>query len=135
MNVAEVVLPVPLNKSFYYTIPEELKNKQLKYRRVTVPFGNRTLDGYVISVIENYKDKDIKLKDITKVIDDIEILTDEVVKLAKWLSETYLCSIGEALATIVPISLKVPKRNSKTKNSKTKIVNPNFDMTQYQKML
>jgi len=133
MNVAEVVLPVPLNKSFYYTIPEELKNKQLKYRRVTVPFGNRTLDGYVISVIENYKDKDIKLKDITKVIDDIEILTDEVVKLAKWLSETYLCSIGEALATIVPISLKVPKRNSKTKNSKTKIVNPNFDMTQYQK--
>ncbi|MBQ1610235.1 MAG: hypothetical protein II090_04850, partial [Elusimicrobia bacterium] len=129
MNVAEVVLPVPLNKSFYYTIPEELRNKQLKYRRVTVPFGNRTLDGYVISVIENYKDKDIKLKDITKVIDDIEILTDEVVKLAKWLSETYLCSIGEALATIVPISLKVPKRKAKTKSSKTKIVNPNFDMT------
>ena len=133
MNVAEVVLPVPLNKSFYYTIPEELKDKQLKYRRVTVPFGTRTLDGYVISVTENYKDKDIKLKDITNVIDDIEILTDEVVELAKWLSETYLCSIGEALATIVPISLKVPKRKAKTKNSKSKIVNPNFDMTQYQK--
>ena len=133
MKVAEVVLPVPLNKSFYYTIPEELKDKQLKYRRVTVPFGTRTLDGYVISVIENYEKKDIKLKNITKVIDDIEILTDEAVELAKWLSETYLCSIGEALATIVPISLKVPKRKSKVKKNKTKIFNPDFDMTQYQK--
>ena len=133
MKVAEVVLPVPLNKSFYYTIPEQIKDKELKYRRVTVPFGRRTLDGYVISVIEKYEKKDIKLKDITKVIDDIEVLTDEVVELAKWLSQTYLCSIGEALATIVPISLKVPKRKAKTKSSKTKIVNPNFDMTQYQK--
>ncbi len=134
MRVAEVVLPVPLNKSFYYTISEELKDKELKYRRVSVPFGTRTLDGYVISIIDNYEEKDnIKLKNIKKVIDEVEILTDEIVELSKWLSQTYLCSVGEALATIVPISLKVPKRNSKIKKSKIKIVNSNFDMTQYQK--
>lgn len=134
MKVAEVVLPVPLNKSFYYTIPEELQNTELKYRRVTVPFGKQTLDGYVISIIDNYEQqKDIKLKDIKNVIDEVEVLTDEIVELSKWLSDTYLCSIGEALATIVPISLKVPKRSSKIKKSKIKIVNPNFDMTQYQK--
>ena len=133
MKVAEIVLPVPLNKSFYYAIGEELKDKDLKYRRVTVPFGNRTLDGYVISVIQDYKEQEkIKLKNIKNVIDDVEILTDEIVELSKWLSDTYLCSVGEALATIVPISLKVPKRNSKIKKSKIKIVNPNFDMTQYQ---
>ena len=133
MKVAEVVLPVPLNKSFYYAIGEELKDKDLKYRRVSVPFGNRTLDGYVISVIQDYKEQEkIKLKNIKNVIDDVEILTDEIVELSKWLSDTYLCSVGEALATIVPISLKVPKRNSKIKKSKIKIVNPNFDMTQYQ---
>ncbi len=134
MKVAEVVLPVPLNKSFYYTIPEELENKELKYRRVSVPFGTRSLDGYVISVVENYEQKDnIKLKSINNVIDEVEILTDEIVKLSKWLSDTYLCSIGEALATIVPISLKVPKRKSKVKEKKIKIFNPNFDMTDYQK--
>ena len=116
MKVAEVVLPVPLNKSFYYTIPEELQNTELKYRRVTVPFGKQTLDGYVISIIDNYEQqKDIKLKDIKNVIDEVEVLTDEIVELSKWLSDTYLCSIGEALATIVPISLKVPKRSSKIK--------------------
>ena len=134
MKVVEVVLPVPLNKSFYYTIPEELKNKELKYRRVSVSFGNRNLDGYVISVIENYEEqKNIKLKDINNVIDEVEILTDEVVALSKWLSDTYLCSVGEALATIVPVSLKVPKRNSKIKKTKIKISKPNFEMTDYQK--
>ena len=134
MKVAEVVLPVPLNKSFYYTIGEELQNTELKYRRVTVPFGKQTLDGYVISIINNYEENNgIKLKNIKNVIDEVEILTDEIVELSKWLSDTYLCSIGEALSTIVPISLKVPKRKSKIKKSKIKIVNPNFDMTQYQK--
>ncbi|MBR3654197.1 MAG: primosomal protein N' [Elusimicrobia bacterium] len=134
MKVAEVVLPVPLNKSFYYTIPEEFKEKELKYRRVSVPFGTRNLDGYVISVIENYQqDKKIKLKNIKNIIDDAEILTNEISELAKWLSQTYLCSIGEALATIVPISLKVPKKNSKIKKKKIKISDPNFNMTDYQK--
>lgn len=135
MKVAEVVLPVPLNKSFHYTIPEKLTDKQLKYRRVTVPFGTRTIDGYVVSVIDNYENKEkIKLKDIKDVIDETEILTDEIVELANWLSKTYLCSVGEALATIVPISLKVPKRKSKTKKRKIKISNPNFAMTDYQKI-
>ncbi len=134
MKVIEVVLPVPLNKSFYYTIPETLQKQEIKYRRVNVDFGNRNLTGYAISVIENYQQQEnIKLKDINTIIDEVEILTDEIVALSKWLSETYLCSIGEALATIVPISLQVPKRISKVKHSKNEIFNPNFDMTVYQK--
>lgn len=134
MKVAQVVLPVPVNKSFYYTIPETLQKQEIKYRRVTVDFGNRTLSGYAISVIENYQPQEnIKLKDINCIIDENEILTDEIVALSKWLSETYLCSIGEALATIVPISLKVPKRILNVKNLKNEIFNPNFDMTVYQK--
>ena len=134
MKVVEVVLPVPLNKSFYYTIPEILQNKEIKYRRVNVDFGNRTLVGYVISIIENYQPQEnIKLKDINAIIDECSILTDEIVELSKWLCETYLCSIGEALATIVPISLQVPKRISKVKILKNEICNPNFDMTIYQK--
>jgi len=133
MKVAEVVLPVPLNKSFYYCIPDELKNKEIKYRRVCVSFGNRVMNGYVISVIDNYTaQNNIKLKNIESVIDTMEVLNVEIVKLAEWLSQTYLCSIGEALATIVPISLKVPKKNIKPKNKKIKVSNPNFVMTQHQ---
>lgn len=134
MKVVEVVLPVPLNKTFYYTIPEKLQDKELKYRRVSVPFGNRTLDGYVINIIQDYKqEENIKLKDINDIVDNVEIVTDEIAEMSKWLAETYLCSIGEALATIVPIALKVPKRDLKIKKSKIKISNPNFDMTPYQK--
>ena len=134
MKVVEVVLPVPLNKSFYYTIPEVLQKQEIKYRRVNVDFGNRTLVGYAISIIENYQPQEnIKLKDINAIIDECSILTDVIVALSKWLCETYLCSVGEALATIVPISLQVPKRISKVNILKNGIFNSNFDMTIYQK--
>ena len=82
MKVVEVVLPVPLNKSFYYTITEILQNKEIKYRRVNVDFGNRTLVGYVISIIENYQPQEnIKLKDINAIIDECTIITDEIVEI------------------------------------------------------
>ncbi len=134
MKVIEVILPIPLKQSFYYTIPEKLQDKEIKYRRVSVPFGNRTLIGYAVSIIEDYQPKDdIKLKDIISVIDTMELLNNEITALAQWLAKTYLCSVGEAMSVIVPVSLKVPKKLTRAKNKDIKIFNPNFILTDYQK--
>lgn len=134
MKAAEVILPVPLNQSFYYTIPKELQNTEIKYRRTAVPFGNRVLVGYIVNVIDDYQpEQNIKLKDIISVVDKQELLNDEIFSMAKWLAETYLCSVGEALAVIVPVSLKVPKKIARTKNKDIKVFNPNFTMTDCQK--
>ncbi|MEA5001230.1 MAG: primosomal protein N' [Endomicrobiaceae bacterium] len=133
MKAAKVVLPVPVNKYFYYSIPEEFEKSEIIYRRVKVPFGNRILTGYVLSMTDVSEiEENIKLKNIIEIIDSSAVLTDEITNMAKWLSETYLCSEGEAFSTIVPVSLKIPKRATKQKNSKTKICNPDFQITKYQ---
>jgi len=46
------------------------------------------------------------LKDIQAIIDEAPLLPDDVFELAKWISEYYLCDIGEAIATSFPAGLK-----------------------------
>ena len=54
---AEVITDISnynVNKSFYYKIPNELKNKNIIGFRVEVPFGMRIVQGYVIDTLEKY---------------------------------------------------------------------------------
>ena len=121
MKVLEIVLPVPVNKSFYYSVSEQLKNDDILFKRVKVPFNNKILVGFCLGVKNDFQlNNKIKLKNISEVLDEKPILTEEIIKMSKWLSETYLCSFGEALATVVPISLKVPKSTLKLKKSAIK---------------
>jgi len=122
MRVVEVVIPIPLNKSFYYTIPADLNAEKIIDRRIKVSFGNRITIGYAIDIKE-INDNKLKLKDITEVLDSEPIISKEMKEMAGWLSETYLCSVGEALSTIVPISMKIPKRKTSKKNNKKKKIN------------
>ncbi len=134
MKVIEVILPIPLKQSFYYKIPEKYQNKEIKYRRVSVPFGSRVFVGYAVSVVEDYQPVEtIKLKEFISVIDKMDVLNEEIIELAKWLAQTYLCSVGEAMSVIVPTSLKAPRRNTKQRDKKIKIDDPNFMMTEHQK--
>jgi len=134
MNIAEIVFPIPLDKSFFYKIPDNLQPSAIINRRVIAPFGSRKLTGYCISIKENFAEASVQkqLKEICEVIDEKSVVTDEMNKMAVWLSKTYLCSIGEALSVIVPVSLKVPKRKEKQKIEKLKNKNPNFKITTYQ---
>ena len=134
MNIAEIVFPIPIDKSFSYKICDNLAASQIINRRVKAPFGKRILTGYCIAVKENSVQQPQKqLKEIIEVLDSQPVITDEMNKMAVWLSKTYLCSVGEALSVIVPVSLKVPKRKEKTKKEITKKENPNFNITKYQK--
>ena len=105
---AEVVLPLPLDKAFHYSIPDNLKTIVKPGVRVSIPFGNKKLIGYVSSLVEeSYAGK---VKDIFSVIDRDVILTEEMISLAKWISANYLCSLGEAFAAIVSPALGAGKK-------------------------
>ena len=105
---AEVVLPLPLDKAFHYSIPDNLKTIVKPGVRVSIPFGNKKLIGYVSSLVEeSYSGK---VKDIFSVIDRDVILTDEMILLGKWIAASYLCSLGEAFAAIVSPALGAGKK-------------------------
>ena len=45
----EVVLPVPLRRSFTYRIPEEMRAIRLG-ARLKLPFGRRDMTGYAVAL-------------------------------------------------------------------------------------
>jgi primosomal protein N' (replication factor Y) len=117
MIVLDVVVPVPLNKTFHYLPPECVNPKNIVGKRVKVPFGKRILTGYAITCLYLEEDSSLKLKHVMEVIDDEVLINNETVELADYISKNYICSLGEAYSSIVPISMQIPKKNSKkTKN-------------------
>ncbi|MDR2426137.1 MAG: primosomal protein N' [Endomicrobium sp.] len=113
MKVLEVAVAVPLNKAFYYLPPENIAAENVVGKRVKVQFGKRNLTAYALSVCETKENK-FKLKTVTEILDSNPIITKESVELAKYISANYVCSLGEALASIIPPSIKAsPKKSGK----------------------
>ncbi|MEJ7312182.1 hypothetical protein WL385_13475, partial [Staphylococcus epidermidis] len=73
---------------FDYIIPERLQSFVQVGVRVIVPFGPRTIQGYVMS-IQSQPDEGIdisKLKEIKEIQDIKPELTPELIELSEWLS-------------------------------------------------
>jgi primosomal protein N' (replication factor Y) len=122
MIVLEVALPVPINKLFYYLPPEDIVPEDIVGKRVKVQFGKRILTAYVILCRDIEKDITLNLKKIIEVI-DLEILINrETINLACYISENYLCSLGKALASIIPVSICAPKKITKNKKLNNEII-------------
>lgn len=104
MNYVQVILDLPVDKVFDYAIPEPLREEIEIGKRVWVEFRNKKTVAYIVGLLKESKLK--KVKEIKKVIDSQPIITSSLLSLAKWLSEYYFCSWGEALAMTLPTGLR-----------------------------
>ena len=68
--------------------------------RVKVPFGNRTVDGFVMRLKEGSDYDSSKLKSIERVVD--RALTPECLSLVRGISERYRCSKALTLRLFLP---------------------------------
>ena len=109
-GIARVVFDLPFSKSFDYLADPELLKKIRVGSRVLAPFGTGSRTGFVIEITNKSSFK--KLKYIKKLMDEDPAFTPELIKLAKWVSTYYMCSLGKVLKTMIPAS--VQKDFSKT---------------------
>jgi primosomal protein N' (replication factor Y) (superfamily II helicase) len=98
---AEVVFPLPFRKAFTYSVPAELQDQAKPGVRAVAPFGKRTLTGFILNISSKTTVKE-EIKPIRDIIDDIPIVDKYTLKFYEWLSDYYLCSLGEALRLAVP---------------------------------
>jgi primosomal protein N' (replication factor Y) len=103
-DFVEVAFPIPLQKSFHYRATGGKVGC-----RVQAPFGpKKALVGYVIG--RTSEKPAFPTKEIYRWLDEEPFLDESLITLARWVSERYLCSFGEALACIVPPALEPAKR-------------------------
>jgi primosomal protein N' (replication factor Y) (superfamily II helicase) len=106
---AKVVFPLPFRNSFTYSIPDEFEELILIGVRVVVPFGKRTLTGFVIDIIKE-AETEHKIKPVLDVLDTLPIFGKDELKFYEWVSEYYISSLGEALRNSVPYGLDVESK-------------------------
>lgn len=106
---AKIVFPLPFRNAFTYSIPEEFEDFVFVGVRVVVPFGKRTLTGFVIDIIEE-AETEHQIKPIRDVLDTAPIFDKAELKFYKWVSEYYISSLGEALRNSVPYGLDVESK-------------------------
>lgn len=104
---AEVILPLPLNATFTYRIPESMVNSLMIGYRVIVQFGAKKYYTGIVSSISPVAPEGYDVKDITSIIDTYPIVKHPQLKLWQWISEYYLCALGDVYKAAVPAGLKI----------------------------
>ncbi len=102
----DVILPLPLDGVFTYSVPASMEGQVQRGFRVLVPLGrNKTYVG-VISDIHNKAPEGYQTKDILQVLDVSPVLLDSQLKLWQWIADYYMSPLGEVYKAALPSGLK-----------------------------
>ncbi|MDR1444491.1 MAG: primosomal protein N' [Treponema sp.] len=108
----ELVFDIPANQRFTYRNREPAPPRKgakppseaVSGKRVMAPFGKRDILGYIVAEREeapaNIEPGNIR--EIRRVVDSECTFGAEDIALAEWIAAYYLCSLGEALAAMIP---------------------------------
>ena len=135
---ADIILPVPLNELFTYSVPDDLERLAVPGVRVYVPFGKgRRLTGLIVRT-HDIKPTQHETKEILSVLDDTfpSFLPGQI-KLMEWMSRYYICPPGDVFKAALPSGLR-PDSSTKDQSFKPRITvfvrqgsntNPEFGKT------
>ena len=113
INVLVELSSKNIDKTFDYLVPSNLESKIKVGKRVTVPFGKQTLEGFILGTNDTEYEN---LKEIIDVVDEDIILTEELLELGKYISKTTLSTLISAYQVMLPKALKA--QNGTTINKK-----------------
>ena len=100
-RLVDIILPLAIADVYTYLIPEAMPYPQIGMR-VLVPLGKKHIVGIVYRKHEGDLPQNIRIREVLQVIDQQAIVTAEQLRLWEWLSQYYMCTLGEVLAAALP---------------------------------
>ena len=93
------------DKDYDYSIPQQFVDKALVGCRVAVPFGkyNYKRIGIITQLTDSTQSQ--KTKPISAVLDEAPLLSNEMLSLARWMSEQTFCTYYEAVRAMLPVGM------------------------------
>ncbi len=108
-RTVRVVVPLPVDQTYTYRVPEDLRDEARVGCRVVVPFGSRRLTGMIVEE-EVPVEAGYTLKSLLDVLDDEPAFTDEMLRLTRWIADYYVCGWGEVVKAALPSGTDVASR-------------------------
>ena len=104
MTFADVILPLPLQGTFTYAVPDGMPVEVGV--RVVVPFGRSKVYVGLVDRLHTIKPSGYEVKAIRQLMDAAPIVTAPQLKLWHWISDYYLSPIGDVYKAALPAGLK-----------------------------
>lgn len=106
MIYVDIILPLPLDGLFTYSVPEGLA-AQLRFGvRVAVPFGKTKIHVGVVVRVHGDAPQGYKVKPIMRALDAEPVVTEGQYGLWRWISDYYMSPVGEVYKAALPSGLK-----------------------------
>jgi primosomal protein N' (replication factor Y) len=93
----EVAVPGPFTRNFVYEISRPVPPAT----RVSVPFGSRRIQGFVIRTATTLPEG-VEIRAVTEVLDPVPLIREEVLDLCCWVADYYAAPLGEVLKGALP---------------------------------
>lgn len=107
-KIATVAFDSGVDNVFDYLLPDKLGDV-LSGQRLEVPFGkaNKIVHGFCVEVKNTESSlAKRKLKFVKKIIDPAPLLDERLLAFGKWISDFYVCPLGQVLSAMLPAAVK-----------------------------
>lgn len=111
---ADVILPLPLNATYTYRIPDTMS--LCVGERVIVPLRGKKFYTAIVDRIHEEEPAGFEVRDIEEQIDQEPVLLPEQHRLWHWMADYYLCAPGDILKAALPSGMKLESETVVVRN-------------------
>ena len=118
----DVILPIPLDQLFCYEITVSEFDFVKPGSRVSVPFGKSRIITGVVSKLHQQRPLSYEVKPIHQIIDETPIVNEHQLSFWDWMSNYYMCGIGEVMKASIPSVLLIESETMISLNKNTEFI-------------
>ena len=113
----DVIIPIPLEKLFTYSITVSEANFLKPGMRVSVPFGKSKIYTGIVNSIHNNEPQVYEAKEIHQILDKFPVVNSYQLKLWHWIAKYYMCTLGDVMRAAFPSAFILESETIITQNN------------------
>lgn len=117
----DVILPIPLQRLFTYSITEAEAQFLQQGMRVAVPFGKSKVYTALVYKIHQTAPEIYEAKEIQQILDEQPIITQQQLQHWEWISSYYMSSLGEVFRSAIPSAFLLESETIITKRDDVEV--------------
>jgi len=116
IHFIDVILPIPIQKTFTYSVTEAEASFLQKGMRVAVSFGKIKMYTALVVNIHLKTPELYEAKEIHQILDENPIVTETQLQHWQWISSYYMCALGDVYRAALPSAFLLESETIVLKN-------------------
>ena len=103
---AQVILPLAVEGTFTYRVPDSLVRSIEVGSRVLVSFGKKRMYTAIVEALSSSPPEGITPKAVSGLLDDEPMVNQHQLQFWDWMASYYMCSKGEVMRAAMPRTIQ-----------------------------